>query len=327
MPAFTFGSVFTAWVASPVGIGLSVALVVAYAAGLVASARRGNGIPVLRTLVFALLGVGSLLLAADGGLAAYRDTSFPAAAAQSAVLAAITPVGIALGDPVGLLRRALGEERAQPVLRLLSGRAARVVMFPLLASVVATALHLLLFVTPWLAESLAHPWVRELTYLVLLGTGLLFVMPLLADELVPAWCTPPLRALIGFGDGLLDAVPGVVVMASPALLGAPVAAYLAAADPLYQQHLGGMLMFAIAECVGLPLLAATVVAWVRYDDREAAAVDAALDAERLRRRAAAVAEGAERGGVAVDGAGVGGVEAELDRPWWETDPRFTRRPR
>ena len=325
MAAFTFGSVFTTWVASPVGIGLSVALVASYGAGIVAGARRGAGVPVLRALVFLVLGVGSLLLAADGGLAAYRDTSFPAAAAQSAVLAAITPISLALGDPVGVVRRALGEERARPVLRVLSGKVARVVMFPLLASVVATALHLLLFVTPWLAESLAHAWVRELTYLVLLGTGLLFVMPLLADELVPAWCTPPLRALIGFADGLLDAVPGVVVMASPALLGAPVAAYLAAADPMYQQRVGGTAMFAIAECVGLPLLAATVVAWVRYDAKEAAAVDAALDAERLRRRAAAVADGAVLDGVAADGAVTRDVEAELDRPWWETDPRFTRR--
>jgi putative copper resistance protein D len=169
--------------------------------------------------------------------------------------------------------------------------------------------------------------VRELTYLVLLGTGLLFVLPLLTDELVPAWCTPPLRALIGFADGLLDAVPGVVVMASPALLGAPVAAYLAAADPMYQQRLGGMLMFAIAECVGIPLLAATVVAWVRYDAKEAAAVDARLDAERLQRRAAALADGGALGGAVADGRAAQGLEAELDRPWWESDPRFTRRPR
>jgi len=108
-------------------------------------------------------------------------------------------------------------------------------------------------------------------------------------------------------------------MASPALLGAPVAAYLAAPDPLWQQRLGGGAMFGIAEAVGLPLLAATVLAWVRADAREAAAVDARLDAERAER----TAEVAETAGRETPVA-----EPVLDRPWWETDPRFAhRRPR
>ena len=196
-----------------------------------------------------------------------------------------------------------------------------------LASVVATAVHLLLFVTPWLADSLRDGWLREATYALLLGTGVLFTLPLLADELVPAWCTAGVRVLIGFADGLLDAVPGVVVMASPALLGAPVAAYLAAPDPLWQQRLGGGAMFGIAEAVGLPLLAATVLAWVRADAKEAAAVDARLDAERSQRASArTVAEAGDM--TAGPGPTATAAEPVLDRPWWETDPRFAhRRPR
>ncbi len=202
-------------------------------------------------------------------------------------------MGLALGDPVGLALRALGAGPAASLRRALGGRVVRVAMFPLIGSVVATGLHLAMFVTPWLAASLQHAWLREATYAVLVGTGLMFVLPLLADELTPVWCTPGVRVLIGFGDGLLDAVPGVVVMAAPALLGAPVAAYLAAADPLWEQHVGGGAMFGLAEVVGLPLLAATVAAWVRADRVEAAAVDARLD-----------------------------LEPVSDRPWWETDPRY-----
>ena len=69
----------------------------------------------------------------------------------------------------------------------------------------------------------------------------------------------------------------------------------------------------------LLLLAATVLAWVRADAREAAAVDARLDAERAER----TAEVAETAGRETPVA-----EPVLDRPWWETDPRFAhRRPR
>jgi cytochrome c oxidase assembly factor CtaG len=292
---FSFGGVFTAWVLSPVGTGAAVLLSAGYAAVLIALRRRDEPVPVLRAVAFSVLGVGTLVLATDGGLAAYRDTSFVAAAAQSGVLAAITPVGLALGDPVGLGLRALAPASSASVSRALGGRLVRLVMFPLVGSVVATGLHLAMFVTPWLALSLQHPWLREATYALLVGSGLLFVLPLLADDLAPAWCTPAVRVLIGFGDGLLDAVPGVVVMASPAVLGAPVAAYLAAADPVWQQHLGGGVMFGLAELVGLPLLAATVAAWVRSDRTEAALVDAQLD-----------------------------LEPVSDRPWWEDDPRFRR---
>ncbi|KQU70229.1 hypothetical protein ASD62_03540 [Phycicoccus sp. Root563] len=293
MAPFGFGDVFTAWVLSPVGTALAVLLGGAYAAAVWTLRRRHEPVPVLRVITYAVLGIGTLVLATDGGLAAFRDTSFVAAAAQSGVLAAITPVGLALGDPVGLGLRAVGPVRAAAVREFLGGRVARVLMFPLVGSVVATGVHLAMFVTPWLARSLELGWLRELTYLLLVGTGLLFVLPLLADELAPAWCTPGVRVLIGFGDGLLDAVPGVVVMASPALLGAPVAAYLAARDPLFQQHVGGGAMFGLAEAVGLPLLAATVAAWVRADRVEAALVDARLD-----------------------------LEPASDRPWWESDPRY-----
>ena len=330
--SFPVADLLTRWVVSPFGTALAVALAVGYVVALRAGRSRGHRVGVLRTLAFLGLGVGSLVLATDGGLAADRGRSFVAAAAQSAVLAAITPVGLALGDPVGVTRRALGGG-VQRLDRVLSGRVARVVMFPLLASVVATAVHLLLFVTPWLADSLRDGWLREATYAVLLGTGVLFTLPLLADELVPEWCTAGVRVLIGFVDGLFDAVPGVVVMASPALLGAPVAAYLAAPDPLWQQRLGGGAMFGVAEAVGLPLLAATVLAWVRADAREAAAVDARLDAERALRAGRAGVAGHDGSAVA-PGTGVPGRSAPeaseplLDRPWWETDPRFAhRRPR
>lgn len=295
MAPFGFGDVFTAWVLSPVGTGLAVLLSTGYATVLLVLRGRHEGVPVLRAVAYAVLGVGTLVLATDGGLAAHRDSSFVAAAAQSGVLAAITPVGLALGDPVGLALRALPARRAASVRRALGGRLVRFAMFPLVGSVVATGLHLAMFVTPWLAQSLQHPWLREVTYALLVGSGLLFVLPLLGDELAPAWCTPAVRVLIGFGDGLLDAVPGVVVMASPTLLGAPVAAYLAATDPLFQQHIGGGAMFGLAEAVGLPLLATTVAAWVRSDRTEAAVVDARLD-----------------------------LEPVSDRPWWEDDPRFRR---
>jgi len=318
MPSPTATSWVTAWVADPLGLVLAVTLVGGYAAGVVAARRRGVSWPWWRTAVYVALGVGSLVAATCGALAAYRGTLFWVGAAQATVLSAVTPLGLALGDPVGLARAArpgLGQRAGAGTRRL-----ARVAMFPLLSSVVAAGTLVVFFFTPWFGRSLSVPWVRELAYAVLLVTGTLVVLPLLSSELLPAWCTHPVRSLLAFVDGLIDAIPGILVMTTPQLLTVGVGAATLSRRtwgpaPMWDQRIGGAVMLAIAELVGLPLLGAVLVGWIRADDAEARLVDAELDARRTAPRPP-TPDGA---GAAPQPAG----EAERDRPWWESDPRFS----
>ena len=232
----------TTWVADPLGLLLAVVLTGGYAAGVLAARRRGTSWPWGRTAVYAVLGVGTLVLATCGALAAYRGTLFWVGAAQATVLSAVTPLGLALGDPLGLARAAwppLGRGVGPGLTRL-----GRVAMFPLVSSVVAAGVLVVLFFTPWFASSLTTAWVRELLYVVLLLTGTLVVLPLLSTELLPAWCTHPVRAFLAFVDGLIDAVPGILVMTTPQLLTVGVgAAGLTAPGwgpaPMWDQRLGG----------------------------------------------------------------------------------------
>ena len=58
--------------------------------------------------------------------------------------------------------------------------------------------------------------------------------------------------------------------------------YLAVGRPwgrslLSDQQFGGVMLWAVGEAVGLPLLMLVVVQWVRADAREAARIDAELD--------------------------------------------------
>jgi putative copper resistance protein D len=85
---------------------------------------------------------------------------------------------------------------------------------------------------------------------------------------------------------------------------------------MWDQRLGGGVMLAIAEMVGLPLLAAVMVAWMRADAVEARLVDVELDAQRA---GAGVASAPE-----IRSAPVADGEPGRDRPWWESDPRFSR---
>ena len=78
-----------------------------------------------------------------------------------------------------------------------------------------------------------------------------------------------------------DAIPGVVVLLT------------------VNQQAGGALL-AVAEGVGIPLIAATLAEWVRADAVEAREVDARLDEE-------------------------GDGQPERTGLWWESDPRFADR--
>ena len=319
-PPMTFVSFLTSWVLDPLGVGLAVALAGTYVV-LVRRVRRG-GVrwSRWRGAAFLGLGVGSLVLATCGGFAVYRSTLFSVGAAQAALLSAVTPVGIALGDPVGLAERAIGPAAATRLNRALRGPLARVLMFPLVSSVLAVGSLVAVFYSTLFTASMSSTLARDGVYALLLVTGVLVVLPLLGEELLPRWCTPPVRALFAFADGLLDAIPGILVMTASAPLAAGVLGYASrtwGATPAWDQKIGGGTMLAIAEVVGLPVLGAIIADWVRADEAEARAVDAVLDAQSATWAADAGASGAT---------GASGESGRMP-PWWETDPRYVDRER
>ena len=305
LPPLTPVTLLTSWTFDPVGVALAMALTILYALCMVRARRLGTKWHWLASVMFLVLGIGSLAYATCGALAVYRSSLFWVAGMQAAVLSAVTPMGLALGDPITLAGQALGENGARRLRRALAGPLPRILMFPLVSSVVAAGSLILAFFTSYFTASVSNTLVRDVLYVQLMGTGLLVVLPLLGEDMLPQWCTHPVRALVAFVDGLLDAIPGILVMTAPALLAPGVAGFTnrtwgpgAGLD----QKLAGAVMIAVAEVVGLPLLAAVFVSWVRADDADARRADAFLDA-----RAAE------------------SVEPLLDRPWWETDPRFSDR--
>ncbi|WP_048555272.1 cytochrome c oxidase assembly protein, partial [Nostocoides japonicum] len=185
--------------------------------------------------------------------------------------------GLALGEPVALWERATGREA-----RWLRGWVARALMFPLVASVLSAAVLTIAFTSDWYARAQVSATSWALLQLTALVIGLLVNLPLLSEDLLPAWCGPGLKTFLAFADGLLDAIPGIVVMTT------------------VDKWVGGALL-AVAEAVGVPMIFAVLAGWVRSDEREAAAVDARLDAQEA---------SGDRG---------------LTTPWWLADPDLARR--
>ncbi|MFF2809472.1 cytochrome c oxidase assembly protein [Streptomyces sp. NPDC058000] len=334
LPELTAARLLDSWRLDPYALVLILVLGVLYAWGVMRLARRGERWPVARAVAFAGLGLGAIVVATMSGLAVYDHELFWPAAVQNIVLDLIAPLGLALGDPLALALKALPAERraARWMRAAVSGRLVRFLTFPLVSTVLVLSSELAIYFTPYFPTALRHGPLHELMYLQLLVVGSLFVLPMLTrEELLPSWCSHPVRALLVLLDGLVDAVPGIVVMTSGTLIaGGWYASQHRPWDPSLQQDqmIGGGLMLTIAELVGLPFLIAVFAEWVRDERRKTRALDARLDREMT---VAAAAPAAAQSAASTPGAPAAPAapaattpaaavpEPEVTRPWWETD--------
>lgn len=262
----------TAWRPTPLGIGLPVLLALAYLGAVLRLRRRGVRWSRSRLLWWMLT---CLLMAWTlcGAPWALRTRSDWMDGIALGMAAAVLPLGAALGDPVGLLEAVRGRGS-----RVIRGRIARALMYPGISSAISAVFLTVALLSGWFVPHGATPapgW--GLLMLCAFVTGLLVNLPLFAEGLLPPWANPAVKTLIAFLDGLFDAIPGIVVML------------------LVNLRAGGALL-GIAEAIGIPMIAATLVHWVRSDAVATREVDAALDAE-------------EPG----------------DGLWWRADPRFEGR--
>ncbi|MFE0517710.1 cytochrome c oxidase assembly protein [Streptomyces sp. NPDC058954] len=307
LPELTPGRLFTSWQWDLPALLLVALLGGLYGWGVLRLRRRGEPWPVARAAAFGLLGLGALVVATMSALAVYDRVLFWPAAVQNILLDLIAPLGLALGDPLRLALRALPEPAAGRVRRAMTGRTVRVLTFPLVSTVLVLATELTVYFTPYFETALRVGWLHQVMYLHLLLAGCLFVVPVLTrEEALPRWCTHPVRAALVFLDGIVDAVPGIVVMTHSTLIAGAWYLHHAPAwspDVQHDQQVGGGAMVSIAELVALPFLLAILVQWARTERAETVALDRRLATELV---PAGPVQGSAQ-------------ESDLVRPWWETE--------
>lgn len=310
LPELTGARYLDTWQLDTAALAAVLLLGTCYAYGVHRRRRAGERWPLWRTAAFFVLGLGTLVIATMSSLAVYNRVLFWPAAVQNILLDLFAPLGLALGDPLGLA------DPAGRLHRAFSSRAVRVLTYPLVSSLLVLASELTIYFTPYFATALGDPLVRQLMHLQLLLTGSLFVLPMLSgQELLPRWCNHPVRAALVFIDGLFDSVPGIVVMTSGTLI----AGHWYTHHPRdwgpsvnHDQQLGGGLMVVLAELVGLPFILLVFAEWWRAERTKTAELDARLDREALDAAAPVPA-------VPTAAAAPASAVPEMTRPWWETD--------
>jgi cytochrome c oxidase assembly factor CtaG len=315
-PPLTVSRAFTSWTLDVPVLVVVLAAALLYLAGMRRIRRSGQPWPRAWAVAFLIGGTGTAVVATMSFLGVYQHVLFYDRAVQTVLLLLAAPLFLALGRPLSLFTAALpGPGRRADA--IVHSRAARILTFPAITAMVLVIVPFLLYFTPWYEAGLRNATVRELTYAALLVPGLVFFWTLLRVDPVPK-AYPYLVALWVTGAEVVgDAVLGLAVLADQHLiagsyyqaLGRPWGPSLRA-----DQVLGGGALWILGDLVGLPFLAASLIVMIREDEREAAQVDAELDARA--------------GEAAVPGAGEADrapAATSDSRPWWESDSRFTGR--
>jgi cytochrome c oxidase assembly factor CtaG len=287
--------VFTAWTFDWVSVSAIVLAGVIYLLGVRRMRSRGNHWPVVRTLSFCVLGLGSLTLATCSSVATYDTVLLSMHMAQHMILAMMAPVFLALGAPVTLALRTLPRGGRKVLLAVLHSRVAAVLTFPPVAFVMFVFTPWVLYFSGLYEQTLRHDALHDLLHLHFVVVGCLFFWPLLGLDPVPGRVAYPFRMLTVFATLPFHAFLGVTIMTMKDLIAADW--YLSfnrgwAPTPMDDQYLAGSILWGSGDIVGLVFFGVLFVQWVRQSQREAIREDRRLDREEA--EAARAAEAAER---------------------------------
>jgi cytochrome c oxidase assembly factor CtaG len=293
-PAFTVARLLSGTTVDPLPAALILAAAGLYLVGQWRLWQRGDRWSGWRTASWLVGGLGSIAVATMSGLAAYDETLFSAHMVQHMILSMVAPVFLALGAPVTLALRTLPGRPRGMLLAALHSRPARLLTFPPLGWALFVGSPFALYFSGWYPATLRHAWLHELLHLHFVVVGCLFLWPLIGLDPVPGKVAYPLRFLLVFAALPFHAILGISIMGSQQLIAADyyLGLHLSWSDPVSDQRVGGGLLWASGDLVGLLLLGAVAVQWMRASEREAVREDRRLD--RLEARAGAAVDGPAR---------------------------------
>ncbi|MBL7490035.1 cytochrome c oxidase assembly protein [Frankia sp. AgB1.9] len=321
-PAFGWPSAAGRWTFDPALVVFAALAVGGYLLAVARVRRAGGRWPVARTLSFLVPGIGLAVLAGLWWVGVYARVLFWDFTVQVILLLLVAPIFLAFGRPLTLV--ALGGGRpGRFVDRVRASGPFRVASHPAFGPLLVPVVVCAVYFTGLLATAQRDAAVAEIIQIALLLTGFVVALPLAGEDAGTSTTSLAIAGGMFFGvlELLLDAVPGIFVRLRHGLLAPGYYASLHrpwGPSPLNDQHVGGTILWTVAEVVDLPFLVLLVRRWIKVDAQEAARVDRELDA-------LALAQPALTGSPSADGESAGAVaaeEAERTRPWWETDADY-----
>lgn len=257
-----------------------------YVWGVVTLHRRGDRWPVMRTVSFVGLGLGSIAVAVFSFIGVYDTVLFWSHMIQHMLLNMIAPVFLVFGAPVTLALRTLPKRPRGWLLVLLHSTVAKVLLFPPLTTALMVASPFLLYMSGWYEATLRNDFLHDSLHFYLVTVGCLFFFPLLGVDPVPIKIPYPIRILLFLLTMPFHAFLGVTIMGSTQLIAEEW--YLAferswGLSPMEDQSWAGGLMWATGDITMFAAMITIFIQWIADSNREAKRVDRALDREEAQR--------------------------------------------
>lgn len=317
-PELTPARALMSWAVDPYPLVVLAAMCALYLLGVRRVRRAGGGWPAGRIAAFCVGGAGLAFAATSSFLAVYWPVLFYVRAFQTVLLVLGVPLFIMLGRPLSLVIAA-SPRIGSRIEAVVTGRVARIVTFPAVTALVLVLTPFVLYFSPWFDAGFHSQIVRELTYLVLVLPGLVFFWTLLRIDPVPTEYPYLVALWVTAAEVVGDAALGLAVITDHTLIAGGY--YHALARPwgpslASDQVIGGGALWVLGDIIGLPFLAAVLIAMIREDESHARAIDAELDAGEAASASVGSAEDNAQTRAAADG---------QPRLWWEDDPRFAGR--
>ncbi|MFC1411165.1 cytochrome c oxidase assembly protein [Streptacidiphilus sp. N1-12] len=316
-PAWTFGRVFSSWQLEPVVLAIALLGTVGYLFGVSRLRRAGTAWPVGRTAAF-LLGMALWVFTTCAGLGVYEKVLFTDRAVQSVLLLMVVPLLLAMGAPVTVLVEAAPEGRRERLRAAVRGRAAQVLMFPLVSTVLLIVPPWLLYFSPWYRLSLTSTGFNILFHVAFVLLGLAYFWPRLQIDPVARHYHPLLGVAITVAEVIFDAALGFVLVFGSTLLVPHYWAELGrpwGMSPRTDQSWGGAVLWGLGDIAGVPFLVALIVRVIREERARTIEVDLQLDQETA----------AAKTGTARTAEPAALEPEEGMRPWWLDDPNLAHR--
>jgi cytochrome c oxidase assembly factor CtaG len=289
VPPPRFPAVLGAWQLEPVTLALLIASAVLYLAGerRVAELHPRNPWRKSRTWAF-LAGLAVLAVALLSPLATYAEALFSVHMVQHLLLTMVAAPLLVLGTPVSLLVRAVGRSGHRTVMRVLRSWPVAVLTHPLIAWVGFVAVIWGAHFSGLYDAALQSPLVHAAEHALFLVSALLLWWPVIGLD-PSRWRMPhPMRIGYLFLQGPVNTFLALALYSSGRIL---YPAYAASGRtwgpaPLDDQRLGGAIMWVVGDLLFLAATILAIAAWMRHEEVVTARIDAELDAQRARARAA-----------------------------------------
>ncbi|MGH3796301.1 MAG: cytochrome c oxidase assembly protein [Pseudonocardiaceae bacterium] len=260
LPPLTWHTALSTWTSAPVVDVLAVLAVAGYLVALRRLVSTGQPWPMRGTACFSA-GVLVLLISVHSSIEVYGHALLWLHMIQHLLLIMVVPVLLVWGQPIRLVRGALG--RAVSADSAWGGLPGRVVTFPVLTVGLYTAILVITHLTGFPEAMATQTWVHQVEIAAYLISGYLLFLPLVGAEASPRHVPHVVRfAVLAIAMGA-DTLVGVSLM----LTGRPLAPSTIMLRPgwgptlLYDQSAAGAIMWVGGDLMMMVLMLIVAAQW------------------------------------------------------------------